>query len=143
MRLLIDANILVDVLQKRLPHYDYSAQIWNLCANHEVEGIVSSLTFASIVYVMRKHLNAETICQVAEMLTQVFTVADFTSDAMQAAAQLRWRDYEDAIQAVTAKRLGADYIITRNVKDFTDSPVPFVTPEIFKLQILRPNDSSL
>jgi len=71
------------------------------------------------------------------MLTQVFTVADFTSDDMQAAAQLRWRDYEDAIQAVTAKRLGADYIITRNVKDFTDSPVPFVTPEIFKLHIIR------
>ena len=135
MRLLIDANILLDVLQKRLPHYEYSAQIWNLCANHEAEGMVSSLTFANIVYVMRRHLDAETVCQIADMLGRVFVFADFTADDLQAAARLRWQDYEDAVQAATAKRLEASCIITRNGKDFKDSPVPVATPEDFLLHI--------
>ena len=142
MRLLIDANILIDILQKRLPHYEYSAQIWNLCANRKVEGVVSSLTFANIVYVMRKRLGAETVCQIANILSQVFTFADFTIGDMQSSAQLQWPDYEDAVQAVTAKRIGADYIITRNGRDFTNRPVPSITPEDYCLHIFS-DDISL
>ena len=90
---------------------------------------------------MRRRLDAETICQIAEMLTQVFAFADFTKNDMQAAAQLRWSDYEDAIQAVTAKRIKADYIITRNEKDFLNSPIPLSTPEDFCLHIFSDDAS--
>ena len=75
------------------------------------------------------------------MLTQVFAFADFTKNDMQAAAQLRWLDYEDAIQAVTAKRIKADYIITRNEKDFLNSPIPFSTQEDFCLHIFSDDAS--
>lgn len=34
------------------------------------------------------------------------------------ALTLPMRDYEDAIQAACALKIGADYIVTRNVKDF-------------------------
>ena len=128
MRLLIDANVLVDVLQKRIPHYEHSAQIWNLCANHTVEGMVSSLTFANIAYVMRKRLDADKMTKIVRMMKQIFTFVDFTVNDMETAAYLQWKDYEDAIQAVTAQRVNADYIITRNIKDFENSPIPFITP---------------
>ncbi len=75
----------------------------------------------------------------ANILAQVFTFADFTIGDMQSSAQLQWPDYEDAVQAVTAKRIGADYIITRNGKDFANSPVPSVTPKDFCLHII-PDD---
>ena len=64
MRLLIDGNILLDVLQKREPHFEASAMIWKLCETEQAEGFVSALTFANIVYVMRKELTPETIEEV-------------------------------------------------------------------------------
>jgi hypothetical protein len=44
------------------------------------------------------------------------------------AAQLNWKDFEDAVQSVTAERIRADYIITRNIRDFADSRVVAYTP---------------
>ncbi|MBC7075710.1 MAG: hypothetical protein H5T98_06535 [Syntrophomonadaceae bacterium] len=40
-------------------------------------------------------------------------------------------DFEDELISVCAKRTKMDYIITRNTKNFTNSPVPAVTPEDF------------
>ena len=48
---------------------------------------------------------------------------------MIAASKMQARDYEDAIQEATAKRIKADYIITRNQKDFSGCRVPAITPK--------------
>jgi len=37
----------------------------------------------------------------------------------------------NAIIAATALRETAEYIITRNIKDFTQAPIPAVTPSDF------------
>lgn len=52
MKLLIDANVLLDVLQKREPYYSDSAVIWKLCETEQAVGYVSALTFANMVYIM-------------------------------------------------------------------------------------------
>lgn len=59
MKLLIDANILLDVLQKREPHCQESAVIWKFCETEQVKGYVSTHTFENLVYVMRKELTPE------------------------------------------------------------------------------------
>ena len=41
------------------------------------------------------------------------------------------KDFEDAVQAACAKRHFLNLIITRNVKDFVNSPVKAVSPEEF------------
>jgi len=128
MRLLIDGNILLDVLQKREPHYKASAEIWKMCEAELAEGFVSSLTFADLVYVMRKELDAEKISEVLRKLSLIFSLEDLTVSDINAAAEMQWDDFEDAIQAATAKRLQADYIITRNVKDYKKSEVIAFTP---------------
>ena len=118
MRLLIDGNILLDVLQKREPHYDDSARVWKMCETDLAEGYVSALTFADLVYVMRKELDAEKISEVFRKMSLIFSFEDLTASDISAAADMQWDDFEDAVQAATAKRIHADHIITRNVKDF-------------------------
>ena len=44
---------------------------------------------------------------------------------------MNFRDYEDALQNVCAERMKADYIITRNKRDFAGSKVPAFSPEEF------------
>ena len=133
MRLMIDANIILDVLQKREPHCQNSTLIWKLCETEQDIGFVSTLAFADLIYIMRKELNAEQITKVLEGLKMIFQFEDFTASDMEKAAGLQWTDYEDAVQAVTAERVRADYIITRNVKDFANSKIPAITPSEYLL----------
>lgn len=42
-----------------------------------------------------------------------------------------FRDFEDCVVAKCAESCNADYIITRNVKDFAGSSVRAITPEEF------------
>ena len=128
MKLLVDGNILLDVLQKREPHFADSAKVWKLCETEQAEGFVSALTFANLVYVLRKELSPEKTEEVLKKLALIFCFTELgTADLLKAASR-HWYDFEDALQSVTAERLRADYIITRNVKDFKQSKVPALTP---------------
>ena len=128
MVLLIDANIIFDVLLNRPDFVKDSAMIWKLCETEQMKGYVSTLTFANLVYIMRKQLDPEKIEDVFHKLNLIFEFADFSVSDLTHAAELNWKDFEDAVQSVTAERIHADYIITRNVRDFSKSRVMAFTP---------------
>ena len=128
MKLLIDANILLDVLQNREPHVQASSVVWKLCETEKAKGYVSALTFANLVYIMRKELDPKKIEETLKALSLIFEFADFNVSDLTHAAELEWDDFEDAVQSVTAERVHADYIITRNVRDFAKSKVVAITP---------------
>jgi hypothetical protein len=44
------------------------------------------------------------------------------------ALSLGWREFEDAVQSVSATKAGADYIVSRDPKDFRDSTIPVRDP---------------
>ena len=131
MRLLIDANIILDVLQTRQPYYTDSSLIWKLCETEQEEGIVSVLTFANLVYVMRKELSPGKIESVLAALRLIFRFEELNEFDLVHAASLGWDDFEDALQSVTAERIKADCIITRNVRDFRKSRISAFTPVEF------------
>ena len=131
MRLLIDGNIILDVLQNREPHVVDSAKIWKLCETDQAEGYVSGLTFSNLVYIMRKELSPEKINEVFKSLGLIFRFTDLTVSDLAKAAEQQWDDFEDALQAATAERIHADNIITRNVKDFKQSKIVAFTPTEF------------
>ena len=128
MKLLIDANILLDVLQNREPFVEASSIVWKLCETEQAEGFISALTFANLVYVMRKQLDPGKIAEVLRRLFLIFSFVELTPADLTRAAELQWDDFEDAVQSVTAEKVCADYIITRNVRDFAGSKVTAFTP---------------
>ena len=95
---------------------------------NQIEGYISSLTFANMVYVLRKELDPQKIENVLNSLKLIFTFTELNEKDLSDAASLKWIDYEDAIQSATASRIKADYIITRNVKDYKNSSVIAFTP---------------
>lgn len=128
MRLLVDANILLDVLQNRQPYAADSAKIWKLCETAQDLGFVTALSFANLVYVMRKELDPETIEEVYRKLELIFQFTELSSKDLDKAVAMKWNDFEDALQIAAAERMNADYIITRNVRDFLHSRVMALTP---------------
>lgn len=135
MILLIDANILLDVLMNRQDFVKDSSMIWKLCETNQAKGYISVLTIANLMYIMRKQLDPETIEKLLVQLKFIFDFTDFGVSDLQRAAEMKWTDFEDAIQSATAKRLHADFIITRNVKDFRSSKIMALTPTEFLARI--------
>lgn len=140
MVLLIDTNIVLDVLMNRQPHYEYSRLIWKMCLRKQADGYISALTFANIAYVMRKELTPERRKYLLGALSSLFRFEELSYEDLREAANMKWRDFEDAVQSATASRIHADYIITRNTKDFQDSPIPALTPEEYLANIFSPKN---
>ncbi len=136
MRILIDANILLDVLQAREPFLEDSALVWKCCEARKAEGYFSALTFANLVYILRKELTPPAIKELYAKLQRIFQVADLTHPILSQAASMCWKDYEDAVQSAIAESIEADFIVTRNKKDFLSSSVIAVTPKEF-LEIVK------
>lgn len=128
MVLLIDANVILDVLMNLQDFVKDSSMIWKLCETEKAKGYVSALTFANLVYIMRKQLDPEAIENIYRKLGLIFTFTDLSVSDLTRAAELNWSDFEDAVQSVTAERIHADYIITRNVRDFSKSKIMAFTP---------------
>ena len=81
-----------------------------------------------MMYIMRKQLTPDQIEEVFRKLNLIFKFADFSPAVLERAVNMKWKDFEDAVQSATAESVHADYIITRNLKDFTQSKVMAFTP---------------
>lgn len=60
-------------------------------------------------------------------------IAPVTHGALYKAHALGWRDYEDAMVSIAALEMGCTAIVTRNIKDFSSSKVPALTPDEYLL----------
>ena len=61
----------------------------------------------------------------------LFNIVDTFAVDCQIALGAETKDYEDAVMIETAKRIGADCIITRNLKDYTAAGIPVYSPADF------------
>ncbi|MDR3281154.1 MAG: PIN domain-containing protein [Synergistaceae bacterium] len=127
MRLLLDTNNIVDVLSKRDGFMD-SLKILRCCEAKRAEGYVSAITVTDVMYILRKNTAAANVRDALLALISIVDVADVTSADIKGAFSCGMRDFEDAAQSMCAERIVADFIVTRNVKDFVLSPVQAVTP---------------
>lgn len=135
MKVLVDTNVILDVLCNRKEFVADSLRVFQCCEAQHITGYISALSIPNIVYIMRKELDPERIKEILHTLTMVFSVVELRESDLLKAAELPFDDYEDAIQSVCAARVRADYIVTRNGKDFENSSVPPVIPRELLLQI--------
>jgi predicted nucleic acid-binding protein len=131
MKIFLDTNVLLDVFQGRAPYYDCSARIWSLAESGKAEAFISAISFNNIHYIIRKHEGRECAQKAVEVLNANFSMVPLTQVVMGKAIQSKWPDFEDAIQFFSALSISADFIITRNIKDFPNDVLPISTPEIF------------
>ena len=128
MKILIDTNVILDVLCNRTDFVGDSLKVFKCCEAGLITGYISALSVPNIVYIMRKELDAERIREILTTLTSLFTVLDLRESDLLRAADMDFSDYEDAVQSSCAARIKANYIVTRNIKDFKNSAVPAIKP---------------
>ena len=82
MVLLIDTNIVLDVLLNRSEFVKDSSMVWKLCETEQAKGYLSTLTYANMMYAMRKQLTPDQIEEVFRKLNLIFK--DFTRSKVMA-----------------------------------------------------------
>ena len=128
MKMLIDTNVVLDVLCGRQEFLEDSEKVFKLCEVKKLSGYISALSIPNIIYIMRKELEPGKTKEILDKLMLIFSVADLKADDLKKAADLNFKDYEDAVQSACASRIHADYIITRNIRDFTGGKVTAIKP---------------
>jgi len=139
MRLLLDTNVIIDILIKREPFFSDSYTAVRIAIEKDLECFVSTTAVTDIFYILRKNLNSiEEAKNNLNRLAQLVSFADVSSSDVIMALSSKISDYEDAVVDEVAKKIDADYIITRNVKDFDHSKVKAITPTKF-IQTINSN----
>lgn len=128
LRLLLDINVILDVLQRREPHFLDSAGVVAAAESGRCRGVVAAHTITTIFYLVAKHSSPETArLQIAEML-RFLDVAAVDRAAIIQALTMPYADFEDAVQMAAAGAAGADYVVTRDLSDYAHGPLPALTP---------------
>ena len=122
-RLLIDVTLILDVLQDRRPHAAAASQVWSAVESGKAEGLISAHALTTIYYLNAREVGAADARTTTEALLSVFGVAAVDEAVLREAIVLGWRDFEDAVTAVSARRARCQAIVTRNVRDFAGARV--------------------
>ena len=132
MRILIDTNVLADVLLGRDPYYDIAYSILTLCADKKVYGYMAAHSIPNLFYILRKFMTEEERRQALKDICQIVKVEGIDSfKIISALDNVDFADFEDCLQEECAVAVSADYIVTRNVKDFVASRIPVSLPDQF------------
>ncbi len=132
MVILIDTNILLNYITNREDdHLEQSIRIVEMCAKGECTGYIAFHTLSTLWYVLRKRGDKERRENLRD-ICEIFHVASASQkEIIDAIDKSSFADFEDCLQDKCAKEVGADYIITCNIKDFETSEIPALNPKEF------------
>ena len=136
MKVLLDTNVILDVLQKRSPWFEDGKEIFLAVAAKQIDGFITAKEAADIHFFSRKQFKGEDnidtkVRKIISGLLALFGIIDTLGEDCQNALGIENNDYEDAIMITSAKRAGIDFFITRNTEHFEQSSVPICTPADF------------
>ncbi|WP_420643306.1 PIN domain-containing protein [Candidatus Leptofilum sp.] len=129
--ILVDLNVIVDVIQQRQPFYEESARVVDTVVRGQAAGWLAAHSFTTLFYVINRVRNRETAVTAITGLLEAFSVAAVDDQVIRQALAWGWPDFEDAVQMAAAVNAKADYLITRNPRDFKVGILPVIQPAAF------------
>ena len=128
MKILIDCDVLLDVMAGREKFLADSARVLDACETGKIHGAIAWHTLANAYYLADDGKQALKFFD--DLLSFVEVVGGDTESA-RTAIHSGFVDFEDALQSVCAAKFGADFIVTRNVKDYRLSRIKAIAPADF------------
>jgi predicted nucleic acid-binding protein len=128
LRVLIDLNVVLDVLQRREPFYAASAQLLALAETGQIEGLLAAHSVTTLFYLISKTQSAAVARATLTSVMQFLKIATISHDTIEQSLNLAYKDFEDAVQMVAALQSKADFLITRNIKDYQPPLIPVMQP---------------
>lgn len=134
LRIICDTNVLVDLFEAREPYSAVARKLIIMREFGDAELWASAQSFADIFYIERKTFGSKRTQEAFEESFKWLEICSVDAQDIHSAAAAKWHDFEDCIINTSAEKIKADYLITRNKKDFAQSSCTVLTPqELFEL----------
>lgn len=132
MKIFLDANVLVSVLNKEYPLFTYSSRILSLVDNSQFKVYTSPLCLAIAFYFAEKKNGNAMARKKITLLTEklLFTSID-EKTVFEVEKNKKIHDFEDGLQYYSALQKECKYIITEDLGDFYFSEIEVLNSRAF------------
>ena len=132
MKVFLDANVLIAVLNREYPLYSHAAQVLSLADNKRVTHYVSPLSIAIAFYfASKKSGQKQAKCKIALLMEHVKTAPLDHASVTEPLGAPIIEDLEDGMQYHAALKAGCEVIVTEDLNDFYFSEIPVMDAEGF------------
>ena len=128
MRVLFDTNVVLDLLLAREPHLEPAIRLFSLVDRGAIAGVLCATTLTTIHHIASRTVGPEDVARHLSELLEMFEVAAVDASVLRDAIALPFADFEDAVLHEAARHAGAQAIVTRNLKDFSEAELPVFEP---------------
>ncbi|HEV7224967.1 MAG TPA: PIN domain-containing protein [Pirellulales bacterium] len=128
MRVLLDTNIILDIVLRRVPWEKEAVAIFQASQDGRLHSAATSLSIATVFYVIRRKIGAAKARAVVRDCLDVFEILGVDRDTIESADALAGMDFEDDIQCAAALQGEVEAIVTRDPKGFSASSLPVLSP---------------
>lgn len=124
MKLFVDANILISVLNKEYPLFTTSSRILSLSGYKRYRIFTSPVCLAIAFYFAEKKHSTAVAKSKMQVLSRQIDIAVTSANAVRKALDNpKVHDFEDGLEYYAALESKCDCIITENLKDFYFSEI--------------------
>lgn len=117
IKIFIDSDIIIDVLAKR-KEYQPASELLKLLDGIKLSGYTSPIVIANVHYILTKHTDKNKSIHAIKVLRKKINILPIDEEIIDTALDGNFKDFEDGIQYLMAKKKQMDFIITRNKKDY-------------------------
>ena len=119
MRIFLDANILVSVLNKEYPLYTFTSRIVSLAGNKNFNVFTSPVSLAIAFYFAEKKNGAKLAKKKIALLASGLSVSQTgEKEVLQSLENNKVLDFEDGIEYYSAVNSKCSVLITEDIDDF-------------------------
>ena len=128
-KILIDTNVLLDYLLEREPFFEDAKKVIMLCTEGNTKGCIAAHSISNMFFILRKDYTTEERREILFNLCEIFDVEGIDKiKLLFGLVNDNFSDFEDCLQMECAKSYGAEYIVTRNVSDYSVSNIKAIKP---------------
>jgi predicted nucleic acid-binding protein len=139
MRIFLDANVLVSVLNKEYPLFPHSARILSLTDNSRFKVFTSPLCLAIAYYFAEKKSGTKLARKKLTLLSDNLNITTIDESITRLASKSNLEDFEDALQYYSAIESKCECVVTENTKDFYKCELEVLDCEQFlSRHVMRP-----
>ncbi|NLN32458.1 MAG: PIN domain-containing protein [Flavobacteriaceae bacterium] len=132
MKIFLDANILVAVLNRQYPLFTYAAKILSLSERKNFELYTSPICLAIAFYFAEKKSGTQKAKEKIRILSEKLNISSTDSETVNLAVQNnKINDFEDGLEYYSAIKSKCQLIITEDVSDFYFAEIPVLNSIAF------------
>lgn len=132
MKVFLDANILVSVLNREYPDYTITSRILSMAQRDDTTMVTSDVCLAIAFYFAAKKHGYTVAKEKIHMLALHMDIAECGKrEALSALQNKKVIDFEDGLQYYSALHANCDCIVTNDLDDFYFSDLQVLDPDGF------------